>query len=111
MKPIAIIQNKKIFDHSTNWAYKWIEICDREGIPYEVVDGFNPEFINRCTMYSCVLWHFGNYVPVEMMETRNILYAVRKKGVPVFPDCYAFCQCELRFDGISPAHAAEPIAI
>ena len=86
MKPIAIIQNKKIFDHSTNWAYKWIEICDREGIPYEVVDGFNPEFINRCTMYSCVLWHFGNYVPVEMMETRNILYAVRKKGVPVFPD-------------------------
>ena len=33
MKPIAICQNKKIFDHSTSWTPRFIDFCKDNGIP------------------------------------------------------------------------------
>lgn len=86
MRPVAIVQDKDRKIHSTNWSIKWIEICKENGIPYEVVDGYEPSLVLSCEKYSAVLWHFGNYSPRDMMEARNILYAISRKGVPTFPD-------------------------
>lgn len=85
MKPIAICQNKKIFDHSTAWTPRFIEYCEQEKIPFEIVDCYDTNIIKQLPKYSALLWNYSNYVISDLLEARNILQIADNLGLVTFP--------------------------
>lgn len=85
MKPIAICQNKRIFDHYTSWTPRFIKYCKDNNIPYEVVDCYSNKFISELEKYSVLLWHYQNFVISDLLEARNIIMAAYNRGLSVFP--------------------------
>lgn len=85
MKPIAICQNKKIFDHYTSWTPHWISYCETKGIPYEIIDCYKPDIISKLSKYSALLWNYSNYVISDLIEARNILQIADNLGLVTFP--------------------------
>ena len=83
---VAIHQNKTKFDHSTSWSYVWIDYCEKNNIPYEIVDCFQSDIINKLKDFDCILWHFSNYSYSDMLFARSILYSAKQMGLKVFPD-------------------------
>lgn len=86
MKPIAICKNDNIFKHSTQWIGEWVDYCEKNGIPYEIVDCYRYDIISRLTNYSALLWNFSNFVISDLLEARNILNIASAKGLETFPD-------------------------
>lgn len=84
-KPVAICQNKKIFDHSTSWVDAFVQSCEKIGLPYEIVDCYGPEIISELNNYSALLWQYQNYVPADILEARNIIKAAEQMGLETFP--------------------------
>ena len=85
MKPIAICQNKKIFDHSTSWTPRFIDFCKDNGIPYEIVNCYRPDIIKRLPNYSALLWNYNNFVIADLLEARNIIQVAHNLGLVTFP--------------------------
>ena len=86
MKPIAICQNKKVFDHSTSWTPKFIEYCKKNEIPFEVLDCYRSDVINKLPNYSALLWNYSNFVISDILEARNIIQVACNMGLMTFPD-------------------------
>lgn len=72
--------------HTTSWVNPWEEYLKENNIPYDMVDLFAVDAIETLKDYDVLLWHFGQYVYVNMLETRSILYSARMMGLKVFPD-------------------------
>ena len=85
MKPIAICQNKRIFNHSGSWAPRFIEYCEENGIPYEIVDGYSNDIVQHLSKYSALVWYYNNYVISDILEARNILKIASDMGLVTFP--------------------------
>ena len=83
---IAIHQNKVKFDHSTSWSYVWINYCEQNNIPYEIVDCYRSDIIDKLKEFDCLLWHFSNYSYSDMLFARSILYSAKQMGLKIFPD-------------------------
>ena len=86
MKPIAIHQNIKKFNHSGSWDNVWINYCKEHQIPYQIIDCFQPNIINQLKDFDCLFWHFNNYSYGDMLFARSILYSAKQMGLKVFPD-------------------------
>ena len=86
MKPIAICKNDNIFKHSTQWIGEWIDYCEQNNIPYEIVNCYHYDIINKLSKYSALLWNFSNFVIADLLEARNILNIASQNGLAVFPD-------------------------
>jgi len=86
IKPIGICTNEKLFNHSGNWGKRWLQYCVDHAIPYEMVDPYRPDIVQRLGKYSALLWAIQNYVHADLIESRNILRVAERMGLPVFPD-------------------------
>jgi len=83
---IAICQKQSQHHHSTDWTLPWIEYCDNNKLPYEVVDPYHLNAIKRLRSFDCLLWHYSNYSFTDMLEARSILYSAKVMGLKIFPD-------------------------
>ncbi|AXJ01716.1 hypothetical protein CYPRO_2474 [Cyclonatronum proteinivorum] len=83
---IAIHQNKKVYDHSTQWMYEWIRYCEENKLTYEIVDAYANGFLEKIRGFDVFLWSFSNYSLQDMQFARSILHAASEAGVRVFPD-------------------------
>nr|WP_303182766.1 hypothetical protein [Lachnoclostridium phocaeense] len=85
MKPIAICQNKKIFNHSTSWTPRFIEFCRENNIPFEIVDCYRSDVVKKLPNYSALLWNYSNFVIADLLEARNIIQIADNLGLETFP--------------------------
>lgn len=88
MKPIAICENKKVFDHYTCWSGRIIECCKDRNIPFEVVNCYGNDFMKCVDKYSALIWPYQIYVLSDKLEARNIITAAELKGLQTFPNSY-----------------------
>lgn len=86
MKPIAICKNTKIFQHYTDWQPRMEEYCKGNDIPYELLDCYQNDVIEKLPTYSALIWYYSNYVISDLMEARNILQIADNMGLKTFPN-------------------------
>ncbi len=86
MKPIAICRNDKIFTHYTSWTPRFTEYCRENNIGYEEVDCYSYDIMSKINNYSALVWNYSNYAIADLMEARNIIKAVEKRGLVTFPN-------------------------
>ena len=79
---IAIHNNK-----STDlFHYRWIEYCDRNNIPYQLVNCHDTNIIQQLQGCSCLMWHYHQANPTDIVMAKSLLFAFEQSGKKVFPD-------------------------
>lgn len=85
MKPIAICETRKVFDHYTSWTPRFVEYCKEAGIPYELVDCYASDIVSKLENYSALIWNYSNFVISDLMEARSVIQVAESKGLVCFP--------------------------
>lgn len=84
-KPIAICDTSRVFKHYTQWTSRFAEYCEENGIPYELVNCYETDIVNRLTQYSILIWNYEIVVISDKLEARNIIRVAENKGLTCFP--------------------------
>lgn len=85
-KPLAICKNERIFKHSGKWRDGYLDYCEKMGIPYELIDPYQPDIAKQLDQFGAIVWNIQNYVLADILEARSILRVAEQKGLKVFPD-------------------------
>lgn len=82
----VLIHDKQGIHHSGSWVLPWEEYLIQSGIEYGKNNLLVGDAIATLKDYDVLLWHFGQYSYVNMLEARSILYSAKLLGLKVFPD-------------------------
>lgn len=78
----------KIAIHPTKGSFsdRWIAYCEKEGIPYKIVDCYKNDIIRQLEDCTALMWHFHHASPRATLVAKQLLYSVAASGKKVFPD-------------------------
>lgn len=85
MKRIAICWNEKIFNRIPT-SEGFIKVLEKRGIPYEKIDCYSTDVIERLNGVDILIWNIQNYLYCDLLESRSIINAAEIMGVKCFPD-------------------------
>ena len=68
------------------FSNRWIAYCEKEGIPYKIVDCYQSNIILQLADCNALMWHFHHASPKATLFAKQLLYAVAASGKKVFPD-------------------------
>ena len=77
---IAIHESKGMFSD------RWIAYCEKERIPYKIVDCYHTDIIAHLEDCTALMWHFHQASPKATLFAKQLLYSVAASGKKVFPD-------------------------
>ena len=82
------IRNLPIAIHNspTGFHPRWVAYCERQGIPYHLVDCRASDIIEQLKACRALMWHHGQSNLKDVLIARPILSALEHAGVKVFPD-------------------------
>jgi len=79
---IAIHQNK-----STDlFHFLWIDYCDKNSIPYKLVNCYASDIIQQLQDCSSLNWHYHQAHPTDIVMAKSVLFSLEQSGFKVFPD-------------------------
>ena len=78
----------KIAIHHTprSFSDRWITYCEKQGIPYKIVNAYASDIIEQVKDCDVFMWHHdhGNYK--DTLFAKQLLYSLQIAGKRVFPD-------------------------
>lgn len=82
-----------IHHRSGSFSEKWIQYCNNNRIQYKIVDCYESDIVDNLEGCRALLWHWvhGDYKAI--MFARQLIIALEKKGLCVFPNiktCWHF---------------------
>ncbi|WP_441000603.1 ATP-grasp domain-containing protein [Fodinibius sp. SL11] len=75
-----------IHHKENDFSSKWIEYCQKNSIPYGIVDCYNSDIIDQMKGFDALMWHFNQSNPKEVLFAKQLLYSLQIAGKLVFPD-------------------------
>lgn len=79
---IAIHNNKR----TSSFQYRWIDYCDKNNIPYRLVDSYSTDVIKEIEGCTAFMWHYYQADPRDIVMAKPLLFALEQSGIRVFPD-------------------------
>ena len=79
-RPLAIHHRR------TSYSERWIAYCESHGIPYTIVDCLEPAILSRLAEARALLWHWHHEDPSSVLIAREVIMAVERMGLAVFPN-------------------------
>ena len=78
----------KIAIHKTAHSFsdRWIDYCEKENIPYKIVDCYQTNIIEQIEDCDALMWHFHHANAKATLFAKQLLYSVKASGKKVFPD-------------------------
>ena len=69
-----------------SFSDRWIEYCKENGIPYKIVNVYQPNIVQQVADCDAFMWHHhhGNYK--DVLFAKQLLYSLQIAGKRVFPD-------------------------
>ena len=75
-----------IHDSPTGFHPRWIDYCERERIPYRLVNCYASNIIDQVKDCQALMWQHGQSHPKDVLIARPVLSALEHAGIRVFPD-------------------------
>ena len=74
--------------NSGNWSFApdWIAHCEKQGIPYKIVDCYADDIIDQVRDCQIVMWHHHHTSAQDKIFATQLLFALEQSGKKVFPD-------------------------
>ncbi|MDN3658891.1 hypothetical protein QWZ08_24825 [Ferruginibacter paludis] len=77
----------KIAIHHTKGTFsvRWIAYCEKNGIPYKIVDCYKTDIIQQLEDCTALMWHFHHAGARSVLFAKQLMYSVAISGKKVFP--------------------------
>ncbi|WP_309640398.1 hypothetical protein [Flavobacterium sp.] len=66
--------------------YRWIDYCEKNNIPYKLVNCYDDDIIAQLKDCSCLMWHYHQANFKDIVMAKPLLYSLEQSGMKVFPD-------------------------
>ena len=84
MKKVSIA----IHHQAGSFSDKWIEYCQKNDIPYKLVNCYASTIIDDIEDCDILLWHWHHNDAKAILFARQLLYSIELMGKKVFPDSH-----------------------
>ena len=79
---IAIHNNpSEVFFH-----FKWIDYCEKNNIPYKLVNCYDSDIIQQLQDCKALMWHYHQAEPKDIVMAKSLLFSLEQSGMKVFPN-------------------------
>lgn len=75
-----------IHDNKTGFTPRWVAYCEREGIPYRLVNAYDTDIVRQVADCDAFMWHYHQTDYRDMLFARQLLRALEAAGKTVFPN-------------------------
>jgi hypothetical protein len=74
--------------HPTNGSFsdRWIAYCERNSIPFKIVNCYSNNIIKELEGCSSLMWHFSQNIPTDILLAKSIVFTCYQLGLKFFPD-------------------------
>lgn len=69
-----------------SFSGRWIDYCEKNNIPYKLVDCYQSDIIDQLRDCDALMWHFYHASTRDVLFAKQLLYSVKASGRKVFPD-------------------------
>ncbi len=69
-----------------SFSNRWIIYCEKNNIPYKVVNAFADNIIQQLEDCNALMWHHHHAHYKDVLTAKRILFALEHAGIKVFPD-------------------------
>lgn len=78
----------KLAIHNSSFGFhpRWVAYCERENIPFKLVDCYANDLIAQLEDCQGLMWHFNQGNFKDNIIAKQILFALEHTGFKVFPD-------------------------
>ena len=79
----------KLAIHGKNdyfFSGRWIEYCEYNNIPYEIVNAYDSDIIEKLKDFDYFLWQHTQAKYEDLLMAKQLLYSLELSGIKVFPD-------------------------
>lgn len=78
----------KLAIHSQKGSFsdRWIIYCERQNIPFKLVNCYDNDIIQQLEDCDALLWHHQQTNYKDVLLAKNILFAIEQYGKTVFPN-------------------------
>jgi glutathione synthase/RimK-type ligase-like ATP-grasp enzyme len=75
-----------IHDSAGTFSDRWIQYCTEHGIPFSRINCLASDVISQSNDLDAVLWHWRHVEPSEVLMAPQLITALEKKGMLVYPN-------------------------
>ncbi len=75
-----------IHHRSGSFSERWVQYCEKNSIPYKVVNCYSSNIIEQLLDCDGLMWHWDLNDYKAALFVRQLTYSVEKMGKKVFPD-------------------------
>lgn len=78
----------KIAIHKSSWGFstEWIKYCERNNVPFKIVNCYDSDIINQIEDCDVLLWHHHHSDAKDVLFAKGVLFALEQAGKKVFPE-------------------------
>lgn len=76
-----------------SFSDRWISYCEKQRIPYTLVNCLETDILEKLSWAEALLWHWAHYDQREQLVARHVIKAAENLGLIVFPStstCWDF---------------------
>lgn len=66
--------------------YRWIDYCEKNKIPFKLVNCYDSDIIQQLEGCTALLWHYQQASPKDIVMAKSLLFSLEQSGFKVFPD-------------------------
>jgi len=81
METKIAIHNKK-----GSFSDRWIEYCEKNNIPYKLVNAYDNDIVEQVKDCTAFMWHHHHANYKDCLFAKQLLYSLQKRGMKVFPN-------------------------
>ncbi len=78
----------KVAIHKSSWGFSqdWIAYCQRNNIPYKIVNCYDSNIVSELEDCDILFWHHHHSLTKDVLLAKNLLFALEQSGKKVFPE-------------------------
>lgn len=78
----------KIAIHKSAWGFspEWIKYCERNNIPFKIVNCYSSDIIQQLVDCDVIMWHHHHSDAKDFLFAKGVLFALEQSGKKVFPE-------------------------
>ncbi|MBF0452032.1 MAG: hypothetical protein HQK75_15120 [Candidatus Magnetomorum sp.] len=75
-----------IHEKKGSFSDRWIQYCNKNNIPYKLVNCYSSKIIHDLQGVHGLLWHWSHFEPDGQLVARQLIAAIKQMGIIVFPN-------------------------
>lgn len=75
-----------IHSHKESFSERWINYCEKNDIPFKIVNCYETDIIEQLNDCDALMWHHHHTEYKDVLLAKNLLFSLEQSGKIVFPD-------------------------